>query len=646
MENIESTYYDQQLPFSSYHPQRHLQDSYVYYSAPARYSAPFGYASSREEDASLWASSVADASTTDLAESQPRSMVMDNIALASSVSRPPSSRRTSYSDSQTPPDSTESMSQAGSSSFDDTGYTYSSSSCSSPQPITPPYPPMDSPAVKVEQDEQGGCFILDELSTMSYFTSSKRSSGRDHTHSSQNDLGSQQSSEVPLRATGVSDEMKEMMRCFRVDPFSLHSLSHVDIVLDDDEIEGRGRSRKPARGGSPPRAASWAGLEAKPLDEEPLIFEFQLRIDGSSEEEDTDTSDSSVRDSSVSSVEAKEEMQLRAFSPSFQLASEQNDTQEIVDMQSAQQTQWQEPSGSYQPMVSEDYSGQTVTTVQEYSAPTTTLVHPRPIAYSPPITLDASYPPVESRQNMSVSPELRPKWVEAPRRVDKSPMMSNVEHERPETKARRLHPATSHPYLRKSFQNLNMRHQAAMHTVLPHHPPAPVVEQPQVQPTYVDYQQQYTAPQYTETTAVIGHSYAQQQPAHYERENAYVMVQGSQWTQQEVTSDATRFAESDDRQSAPQNTATTTVVEEDMMSVHAMSPSPAMMEVSASFEFSSSAASHVSPWAWAGYHIHADGTGASATTTMVPARRTWPTTTAASSPSSSSLDGCVHIEPC
>lgn len=445
MENIDRTYYDQQLPFSHYSAatsQRHVADSYVYYNAPAHYSAPFGYASSSEEDASIWASSVDDASTTDHVDTQPRSMVMDdnNLVLASSVSRPPSSRRTSYSDSQTPPDSTESMSQTGSSSFDDTGYTYSSSSCSSPQPVTPPYPPMDSPAVKVEQDEQGGCFILDELSTMSYFTSSKRSSGRDNTHSGHHEHGSQQSSEVPLRATGVSDEMKEMMRCFRVDPFSLHSLSHVDIVLDDDEIEGRGRSRKPARGGSPPRAASWAGLEAKPLDEEPLIFEFQLRIDGSSEEEDSDSSESSARDSSVSSSEAKDDMQLRPFSPSFQLASEQNDIQE-VEIQS-QGGQWQEPSGSYQMVTGEDYSAQAAP-VQEYSAPTTTLVHPRPMVYSPPITLDASYPSVDSRQSMSVSPELRPKWSEAPRRVDKSPLMSNVDHERPENKNRRLHPGES-----------------------------------------------------------------------------------------------------------------------------------------------------------------------------------------------------------
>lgn len=91
----------------------------------------------------------------------------------------------------------------------------------------------------------------------------------------------------------------------------------------------------------------------------------------------------------------------------------------------------------------------------------------------------------------------------------------------------------------------------------------------------MDYQQQYSAPQYTENTSVVSHSYTQQAgPVHYERENSYVMVQGS-WQQQEVTNDATCYTESDDLQAAPQNT----VVEEDMMSVHAMSPSPSMMEV-------------------------------------------------------------------
>jgi hypothetical protein len=60
--------------------------------------------------------------------------------------------------------------------------------------------------------------------------------------------------EVPLRATQASARMRRMMGVFRLNPFAMH-----------------------ARGGRGV-LAPWAGGEARPLDEAPQIFEFQLEL--------------------------------------------------------------------------------------------------------------------------------------------------------------------------------------------------------------------------------------------------------------------------------------------------------------------------------------------------------------------------------
>ncbi|KAJ7185798.1 hypothetical protein C8R46DRAFT_1342990 [Mycena filopes] len=60
--------------------------------------------------------------------------------------------------------------------------------------------------------------------------------------------------EVPLRATQASPAMRRMMGVFRLNPFAMHAHG------------GRGV------------LAPWAGGEARPLDEEPRIFEFQLEL--------------------------------------------------------------------------------------------------------------------------------------------------------------------------------------------------------------------------------------------------------------------------------------------------------------------------------------------------------------------------------
>ena len=84
--------------------------------------------------------------------------------------------------------------------------------------------------------------------------------------------------EVPLRATQASKKMRGMMTVFRLNPFAIHN------------SEGRG-------------LVSAIREEARPLEEEPLIFEFQLDIDGSHPDEPDMTS----------------QQLLHTFSPDFEL---------------------------------------------------------------------------------------------------------------------------------------------------------------------------------------------------------------------------------------------------------------------------------------------------------------------------------------
>ncbi|KAJ6557959.1 hypothetical protein B0H19DRAFT_1261530 [Mycena capillaripes] len=87
--------------------------------------------------------------------------------------------------------------------------------------------------------------------------------------------------EVPLRATQASARMRRMMGVFRLNPFAMH-----------------------ARGGRGV-LAPWAGGEARPLDEEPRIFEFQLEL---AEEEEPPKMEESFDTTG-----------LRSFSPDFEL---------------------------------------------------------------------------------------------------------------------------------------------------------------------------------------------------------------------------------------------------------------------------------------------------------------------------------------
>jgi len=106
------------------------------------------------------------------------------------------------------------------------------------------------PAVKVEPDEGEDNFIM-ELATIPDATLLSQSLAPP--------------TEVPLRATQASKEMREMMNVFRINPFAMHSAGRGAVPL-----------------------SSWYPGEAGPLMEEPLMFEFQLELDGveSAESED------------------------------------------------------------------------------------------------------------------------------------------------------------------------------------------------------------------------------------------------------------------------------------------------------------------------------------------------------------------------
>jgi hypothetical protein len=104
------------------------------------------------------------------------------------------------------------------------------------------FPPRSTPpqSVKDEPDDED-CFIMELAAPPA-------------THLSQ---ALAPPTEVPLRATQASKEMRKMMGVFRLNPFAIHS--------------GAGRGVVPS---------SWYGGEAGPLEEDPLVFEFQLDIDG------------------------------------------------------------------------------------------------------------------------------------------------------------------------------------------------------------------------------------------------------------------------------------------------------------------------------------------------------------------------------
>jgi len=147
--------------------------------------------------------------------------------------------------------------------------------------------PHPSP-VKLEPDDPDARFIME----LTHSSSSPRSSP---------DAFLDSPPEVPLRATQASKEMRLMMGVFRLNPFAMHSLSR---AADSDDSPDA----------SPTPSATWSG-DARPLDQEPVMFEFQLHISGLDREDDGPQEPSSR----LPAISAHDESQLRAFSPTFEL---------------------------------------------------------------------------------------------------------------------------------------------------------------------------------------------------------------------------------------------------------------------------------------------------------------------------------------
>ena len=188
------------------------------------------------------------------------------------------------------------------------------------------------PFVKMEPDDPDGRFIM-ELSafptpTADHLVSSSKLSPTSTISDAHTKSAFSQSqappTEVPLRATQASKEMRRMMGVFRLNPFAMHSLSLGGCEDGEAIAKGKGGNGDVGHGLPIPGAASWCGGEARPLDEEPLIFEFQLDVVGRDSDEGNLTKGEEIPSSLEASsgslgLGVNEVSQLRPFSPSFQL---------------------------------------------------------------------------------------------------------------------------------------------------------------------------------------------------------------------------------------------------------------------------------------------------------------------------------------
>ncbi|KAF5379182.1 hypothetical protein D9615_005983 [Tricholomella constricta] len=134
-------------------------------------------------------------------------------------------------------------------------------------------------SVKEEPDDAAaGCFVMELFGRQAHSTRLSQSLAPP--------------TEVPLRATQASSDMRRMMTVFRLNPFAMHN--------------GEGRGTVPVH-----------HEEAHALDAEPLIFEFQLDIDGLSlDPEDLDDPAVPI------GMKDADSQGLRSFSPDFELHEE------------------------------------------------------------------------------------------------------------------------------------------------------------------------------------------------------------------------------------------------------------------------------------------------------------------------------------
>ncbi|KAF8068939.1 hypothetical protein FPV67DRAFT_1097807 [Lyophyllum atratum] len=184
------------------------------------------------------------------------------------------------------------------------GFTRPTLLTSSFTPRTNPYPrhspstptPSPTPSVKEEPEDVESPFIM-EISAPQAYTSLLSQSLAPPT-------------EVPLRATQASSEMRSMMTAFRINPFTMHN--------------GEGRGTVPVQ-----------HEVAHALDAEPLIFEFQLDL-YNMDIVHVDPCDPNLGLDLKDTVESEP---LRSFSPDFELHEAQTISEVDHD-----QNEWREYS--------------------------------------------------------------------------------------------------------------------------------------------------------------------------------------------------------------------------------------------------------------------------------------------------------------
>ncbi|GLB42314.1 hypothetical protein LshimejAT787_1103290 [Lyophyllum shimeji] len=153
----------------------------------------------------------------------------------------------------------------------------------------PKQSPSPTPSVKEEPDDADGRFIM-EISPPQAQTFLLSQSLAPPT-------------EVPLRATQASSQMRSMMTVFRLNPFAMH--------------DGEGRGTIPVQHEA-----------AHALEAEPLIFEFQLDLDNMDLSVNVDPGDPSLGLGLKDVLDAEP---LRSFSPDFELHEVQTVSQEEND---------------------------------------------------------------------------------------------------------------------------------------------------------------------------------------------------------------------------------------------------------------------------------------------------------------------------
>ncbi|KAF9558069.1 hypothetical protein CPC08DRAFT_24996 [Agrocybe pediades] len=312
--------------------------------------------------------------------------------------------------------------------------------------------------VKVEPSDQVGCFIS-ENSAFVTSASTVKKKGTSSTPSNTSSLFSQLAApptEVPLRATQASKPMRRMMGVFRLNPFAMHSLS---TNADEENIDVDAQ-------------APWCG-EPRPLEEEPVMFEFQLQLEGLDIADDhreghkpESEEASPVVETPTSPTGDNDQLQLRSFSPGFELHPDDAYDSILMATEGALRNQKMEKMQASQEARSGSCSG----TDSDQSEVDSTDIHSIPSALhqSPRSSQAREHTPYEtsSDDHSYFPPPSTTTWKASPQQYHANTVypssapasQTKFEVGYPGGKPR-LHTTISHPYLRKaSMPHLGMKH--------------------------------------------------------------------------------------------------------------------------------------------------------------------------------------------